>query len=388
MAMVQPIAQSVPAFDAKNDNTFTFVSNGGNQVVANKIVIRNNDTNTIVYENKITSYKFEQTVPANTLENGIYYNFYFTTFDINGEESSKSNVIPFKCFTTPIVEITNIPLNGIINSSNFTVNVKYSQEQGEIIDFAKIILFNQLGDKIFESENIYNTSTPPLTFNYPLKGLEDKTTYRVMAKVITINRTVVESEKKLFTTQYFTPELSSLIELENNCEKGYVKIKNNFYIVDSESNPPSIGTNPKYLKNGKLYLDEEGTWIDWNSGYNIQNDFTLRLFVENPKVNKNICTLKNKNGDYIILKIIEDYPYLSYDKKYCLELNSFNHNIKIPYIIQSDFVNDISKVMIWVRRINNIFEIDLYSYNDKTFYWESSTNIYWNSDEGDAIYWE
>ncbi len=356
MAVVQPIAQSVPAFDAKNENTFRFVSNGGNQVVANRLVIRNNNTNQEVYNKKIESYRFEHTIPSNTLQNGVYYNFYFRTYDIQDNESPISNVIPFKCYSTPIIKITNIPSDGIVKSSTFILNITYNQEQGELIDFGKVMLFDQLGNKIFESENIYNSNTPPINFQYTLNGLEDNTTYSVSIKINTLNKTTIESQKYSFTTRYFTPSLSTLLELKNNCEEGYVQIKNNFYIVDSESNPPNIGANPKYLHDGKLWLTENGTYIKWLQGFNIENDFTLRLFMENPKLGE-ICILGSGNNR-IELSFIEDYPYGETVKKKQLEVKCYT-NSTIPYIIYSNFVNSFNKIFIWVRRINNIFEARL-----------------------------
>lgn len=383
MAVVQPIAQSVPAFDAKNSNTFTFVSNGGNQVVSNRLVIRNNDTNEEIYNKKIESYRFEHTVPENTLENGIYYNFYFRTYDIMDNESPMSNVIPFRCFDTPTIEITNIPENGIVESSNFSLEISYNQDQGELIDFGKVMLFDQLGNQIFESENIYNTFTPPLTFQYDLTGLVDNTTYYVSVKINTVNRTTVESEKYIFTTRYFTPALSTLLELENNCEEGYVQIKNNFYIIDSESNPPSIGTNPKYLKDGKLYLDEDGTYITWNQGFTIENNFIARLFMESVKLG-DVCILGSGN-EKITITFTEDYPYMSDSKKYCAELKCYD-GLNEYYYIYSNFVDKLDKIFLWVRRINNIFEIIIEDLNKTIINWNESTGINWEENTG--VYWQ
>ena len=63
MALVKPIAQSISAFDATQDKTFSFTSSGGSQVVANRLTIRLQSDNSVVYQNKVTSYRFEQTVP-------------------------------------------------------------------------------------------------------------------------------------------------------------------------------------------------------------------------------------------------------------------------------------------------------------------------------------
>lgn len=356
MAMVQPIAQSVPAFDARYSNKFEFVSNGGNQVIANRLVIRNNDNNSEIYNKKIESYRFEHEIPANTLQNGIYYNFYFKTYDINDNESPMSNIIPFRCYTTPTITINNIPEDGIIDSTTFTVNATYNQEQKELMDFAKFILYDQQENVLFESDNIYNTNQPPFNLSYTFNGLDNDTNFKVSVKCVTLNRTVVESDRKLFTTRYYTPSMFSVIELENNCNDGYVKIKNNFKLVDHISNPSDIGTNPKYLNNGKLNLTENGTYIKWYQGYVIEKDFTLRLFLENPNINK-ICILGDNNKK-IELSFIQDYPYGEDTKKICLELQCYN-NTEYPYYAYSNFITNKNKLLVWVRRKNNVFDVKL-----------------------------
>ena len=127
MALVKPIAQGVSAFDATQDKTFSFTSNGDSQVVANRITIRLQDDNSIVYQNKIETYRFEQIVPANTLINGNYYNFYFNTYDADGNESEASNISQFYCFDTPTLTLTNLPSNNLIEASSYTFGVTYNQ---------------------------------------------------------------------------------------------------------------------------------------------------------------------------------------------------------------------------------------------------------------------
>ena len=145
----------------------------------------------------------------------------------------------------------------------------------------------------------------------------------------------------------------SIIELENNCDEGYVKIKNNFVLVDYISNPVNIETK---LKDGKLDLTEEGTYVKYYKGFSIENDFTLKFFIENPNISK-LCIL-GENKKRIDLNFIEEYPYNENEKKICLELQCYD-NYKYPYYIYSNFINDKSKILVWVRRRNNIFDIKL-----------------------------
>src|SRR5574344_445993 len=106
MSMTKPIALSKNAFDSTQDEIFYFSASGGNQVVKNKLTIRNNATNVVVYTNTVETFQFQQAVPSNTLTNGTYYNFYFNTYDVNNNESENSNVISFYCYTQPTVTFT------------------------------------------------------------------------------------------------------------------------------------------------------------------------------------------------------------------------------------------------------------------------------------------
>ena len=76
MALVKPIALAKNAFDATKDEIFYFTVSGGAQIVKNKIVVRLQSDNTIVYSGIETTYRTQHTIPANTLSNGNYYNYY------------------------------------------------------------------------------------------------------------------------------------------------------------------------------------------------------------------------------------------------------------------------------------------------------------------------
>lgn len=88
MAMIKPIVGEIHAFDATQPHTFYFETNGGDQVVKNEIKIINNTTNAVVYNHVVTSYRFNQTVPANTMVNGMQYAVSFRTYGSRCERQS------------------------------------------------------------------------------------------------------------------------------------------------------------------------------------------------------------------------------------------------------------------------------------------------------------
>ena len=150
MAMMTPIALAHSAFSATNSETFKFSSTGGDQVVKNRLTIRNNTTNVVVYQNTVTSYLFQQEVPTNTLTNGVYYNYYFNTYDVNNNMSADSNAIAFRCYSTPTITFMNFPITNIINSSSYSFNITYNQSQGELLDYLIYYLYDSNGKRSLE----------------------------------------------------------------------------------------------------------------------------------------------------------------------------------------------------------------------------------------------
>ena len=362
--MKQPICQSVPAFDATvaynveenpNSNIFRFTSSEGTRINANRLIIKENQTGKTVYDKTIYPYfKFDHIIPANTLRNGIEYIFAFQVFyRVNQqilEQSGLSDFVHFMCYKTPTLKITNIPESGEYSGSNFELDIQYNQEQKELLDISKVILFNNLGNKIFESGSIYNKSNKvPLNFKYTLMGLNRDTTYQVKVVGITVNKTLVESPRYIFTIRYSAPQLNTLLELKNNCYDGCIELKNNFIVIDSEQYPEDLGSNPKYLnkEKGTLDLREKDTFLTYKGGFNIESNFTERLFVQNPNLG-NITTLTGY-GSRIEVNLIQD-------KDYYLELKAYS-GISTPYIIYSNPIKDKTRLLIWIRKKDNLFEV-------------------------------
>ena len=356
MSMTRPIGSPINAFDATTNHTFYFTSSGGNQVVYNRIIIRNNTTNVIVYNNLVESYKFEHIVPSGTLTNGVYYNYTITTYDVSSNASEPSSPIAFYCYSSPTITFTNIPVGNIIQASSFTFNVTYDQAQDELLDTLTINLYNASGVLIDSSVGLHNSGNPPLDFSYTFNGFTDDTIYKISASAVSVNGTVTNSPMIQFITSYFSPTMYSILELTNSCSGGYVEIKNNMIIIEGESFP----SPPTYIGGTEVDLSIDGTYVRWVEGYNITNGFTMGLWGRSYTRNVPICTLANANNGKIVIKFIDDYPYGETTLKTVAELtvydisNNPQYTIYSNYIETTDIAND---VFIWVRRINNIFEI-------------------------------
>lgn len=353
MSTTKPIALKKIAFDATKDSTFYFTSSGGNQVVKNKITIRTNIDNNVVYTNTIENYKYEQVVPAGTLGNGIYYNFYFTTYDVDNNASENSNPVPFYCYSDPVIEFTNLPTTNIINSSSFDFNVTYNQTERELLYSYRFILYDSNGNEISNSGDLYDSSNPPISLSYTFKGFEDDKNYKIECNGKTINETPFTTGKRDIYVNYYTPKLFSIIDLTNNCDDGNIEITNNMVLIDGESNP----ITPTYIDKEKIDLTADGSYVIWNKGYSVNNDFYLQGWIESPKVGTgvNLLVLEGNSSNTITLNLIQEEMGDNVGK-YCMEL--FVNDL-VTYYAFSNYVDTINKLTFYLKRVNNLYTIKL-----------------------------
>ena len=269
MALITPIAQVVSAFDATVAQTITFVVEGGNQVVKNKITIRNNTSNAVVWEDTVESYQLQHTIPANTLTNGVNYNYYINTYDAQGNVSNNSNVISFWCLDAPSVAITNIPASGIIEYSNFNFIVQYVQSQGELLNEIRLYLYDSNHILLQSSEVLTSSYVPPLNLAYTFSNFENNKQYYLKVVGSTINNTEFESEEYHFKCQYEYNDVFFSIGLENDCNHGCVNITSNLIVIDG-----STDGDISYIDNSSVNIDN-GSAVIWDKGFGFQNNIRI-----------------------------------------------------------------------------------------------------------------
>ena len=390
MAMVKPISNSLDAFDAENSQAFSFTSSGGNQVVKNKIVIYNSLTPSVVaYENTETSYVFSQTVPANTLTNGEYYSFYFVTYDINDNESVASDLVSFYCFTTPSLEITNMPTGNIIGSFDFTFEATYSQTEGERLSFVYFTLYDATGTQIDKSSNIYDSTSQPTTISYYYNGFEETTIYSIQVDGETQYGTTITTGLIEFTTDYYSPTLLVDLDLENKCNDGYVQITSNIIAIDGISNP----SPPNYTDTDTTVtvFGDIGEYIYWEQGYTIVTDFLTRLWIKPCTDNEPILVLRNwRNGDSIPDNAVEfnvyllrEIPFGETEPQTCLKMESTQETEKevILYSNYIGLINNLSEIFIWFKKVDDTYELQLGLLNTiepNVMEWNTISNVEFN----------
>lgn len=358
--LTRPILIAISSFNATQSKVFNFtIQNNGNQIVANQLTVRNQIDNSIVYQEKQNTFKYEHILPADVLSNGQYYNADIMVFDSYGNSSAISLPIQFYCYTTPTIKFTNIPANEIINNASYNFQFQYNQNESEKLNSFVFNLYNSSKLLISTSNEVYvNNGTPPYDGSYLIAGFEDKAVYYIQVVGKTINNNIIATELTRITIEYSKPNLFTLLELKNNCEEGYIQVTSNIVLVSGDYNP-----DPPIFINGKE-IDLTGTeaYIEWNQGYKITNDFLTRIWFRSPNPYSDILQFSNVQGQTIKLKYMLGYENVTepnlkaYIKVIISSLNG------MEYTIFSNYINILSSEKyynIQFERENNLYQIGL-----------------------------
>lgn len=285
--LTQPIVNPIAAFDATRAHAINFTVIGGAQVVGNRLVISDNETGTEIYNNKQLTMKLEHTVPAGTLSNGGYYNAVIYTVDNSGAESVASTAVPFYCYSQPVLTIDNIPQTETIENGTYAFVGSYLQQEDEPLNSYQYTLYNSNKEVLSQSALIYYEADSSLSYTFV--GMSNDTAYYISLTGETVNGTKITSGLRYFTVRYLQPASFAICDLVNNCEDGYIQISSNIVAIDGKSNPDP----PVYIDDKEVDLREPDTWVRWDEGFRIQNDFTMRVWGRDFNPYEKIITLTN-----------------------------------------------------------------------------------------------
>lgn len=285
--LTQPIINPISAFDATRPHNISFVVIGGAQVIANRLVIRDNQTGSEVYNKMQSTMKLEHTIPANTLKNGGYYNAVIYTIDSGNNESTASTAVPFYCYSQPVLTIDNIPATETIRNGTYKFTGSYLQQEDELLNSYQYTLYDSNKDILSQTSLIYYESDTSLSYTFV--GMSNDTSYYVELSGETVNGTKITSGLKYFTVRYIQPASFAICDLVNDCENGYIQISSNIVAIDGTSNP----TPPIYIDDKEVDLRNPKSWVRWSSGFRIQDDFTMRVWGRDFNEYQNIITLTN-----------------------------------------------------------------------------------------------
>lgn len=289
-ASIYPVAP----FDANVGTTISF-SWSGTQVFKNRCIIRNNETNEVVYDYTVDSFKLEHTIELSeaTLVNGNKYDAYLTVFDKDGNESDLQSIpTTFLCLTTPVFQFTNCSSGQVLSSSSYTFLLEYSQDEGEELDSWSISVYNSSYILSVSSGIQYNTDE----LSYLFSGFTDQTEYYIRAEGKTINGYALDTGYIPLTVMFQSINIFSLFKTENLEKLGAIFVQANISALDGKT------TNDPIYINGE-YVDLRNDTLIYSDALVISGDFSIVVKCYNVVPNKPLLVVQNEDSDDCILTV-------------------------------------------------------------------------------------
>ena len=375
MALATPILQSISAFDSTTAKVVQFQVTSGDQVVKNRLTIRLNSTNEIVYQNTVETFEFAHTIPASTLANGEYYNCYINTYNANDAISGNSNVVQFYCLSAPILSFTNIVAGETINSGSYNFILNYSQSQGELLNELFLYLYDSNNNLIQTSNLITSQFVPPLILNYTFTGLEDSQTYYVQARATTLHNMVVETSKINFNVLYNYQGSLFQIGLQNICDSGYVEVKSQLVLINGKN-------DGGVFHNSTVILQDDAN-AEWSEGFRFNSNKFIKSKWWSPILRGQTNVMSSEDGNSRIeIEYKRGIPQGANEPRDYLEVRGYKDNILYfkKYSSNLPIQNNNSMLMSWVKINGNTFDIQLIriDVNGALLEWNNDSNVYWD----------
>lgn len=289
--MAIPSLRKVYPFPSTKDFTFKFNVEGiSQQIFYNELEIKlSSDTSQIKYKQRIQEFRYQHTVPANTLTNGSQYVAILRVYNNSNQLIGESNPIFFYCLSLPALSIPTI-VNGEVGSQTVLFQGTYGQAEGEILQSYRFILYNDNQNIIAESPEIYSD-----IIRYEFSDLESRQKYYIELQVSTVNEMTHSTGLVEFTPRYVAPRFSSAIELENLPDEASVLVTCNVIrIIGIPDIEPII-----YTDDGMVNLTCNGVWFD--DGFKLRGNWTIQMWLKDIVPDSKFFKLIARDGSYIEL---------------------------------------------------------------------------------------
>lgn len=339
--MARPVLNKIQPFDATKDYEIT-LSWLGNRAHANRIIIYDNETNNVVFDDTVSSFALTHTIPANTLQNTKKYVIEAQTFDVENIPSAMSNKVLFFTFATPDFYFENLKDNPIIDNSSFTAFVHYYSEDWEDISKYKFYLYDSSKKQLIES----NEMTDDLDICYTYKGLDNNTVYYIRCVGITVNGMEIDTGYTEITVQFENPNDYARIYATPIPKQGCIQVSSNLIIIQYN------GTDDFEYIDGMIDLRDKTLYYD--EGFLIEGDFTAIIRGINLWQTNDI--FKMSNGKYGLT--LSSRIYNNGNLRFRLMVPNGVAN----YLLYSEplVFDDKDMVTIMLRRKNDVYQIKVF----------------------------
>ena len=326
----RPTITKIDAFDATRGTTAYFTWKG-NAAFANELIIRDNETNNIVYQYKTNRqmglYHETNLVEGSTesFVNGRMYNATLIVYDKDDAPSDESDPVTFWCFSVPIFKITNdFTESGIVTMASLYLTFKYNQKEDEPLNEYTVMLYDSNNQLLHQSKT-YNTSLSNGDLVYKIEGLQNTDGYKVCVEGKTVHGMKVSTGYVSFSIKFDKMGAGALVNLKDIGD-GKISIGSNFKILDAKANPDP----PKFINNEEVDLRKPGAYVEFDNGFVVDGNYECKIAFRAPAVGT-LYTMKNAQGDTIRLSY--EYYDIDYEdevvRKYYFKLNVSGKSVNI-----------------------------------------------------------
>lgn len=339
--MAKPIIQKILPFDS-NKPYEIFLSWTGNRAHANRIIIYDNETNELIFDDTISSYALKHEIPPHTLTNGKKYVIQAQTYDVENVASPLSDKVLFYTFETPEFHFNNIPENSKVTNASFSASIYYYSSDWEDISTYIFYLYDATKKQLLAS----STLTDSFDISYTYRGLENNTVYYVRCIGVTVNGMELDTDYQKIEVKYENPNAYSRIYSTAIPSQGCVQVATNLIVIQYN------GTDSFEYPDGMINL--VGKTLYYDEGFLIKDDFTVIIRGINLWQNAELFKMSNGNAGLTLSSRIYHEGKLRFR---LLVPNGVSN-----YLLYSEpqvFENQ-DMVTIVIRRKNNIYQLKVF----------------------------
>lgn len=299
------------AIDGNDENIFSWFVSGDIQTAIEIKIYDNNDNSLYWTLPKTPYYANKYNLPSSTLLNGKEYKWQVTIYN-EKNQSISSDLQVFQTSSRPVVSVDPITTVG---APSYQFTATYSQaENVEMRSWTawlydeSYVLINQTG--------IQTSKDIQCLFD----GLKSEKDYYIEFQVTSSKGLIGTSGRIKFHVLYTQPTMSISLTAQNLPDIAGVQLSWNVIQIIGrvESGDPKFIDGDKLdLRNDRLIFDE---------GFQVRENFTLRMWIEEPEVDHVLMLIKAENGE-LSLEYRGDHRFHLFKK-----MNGFVSHYATPVI--------------------------------------------------------
>lgn len=310
MTIQKPYSISIKnmVIDANNSFLLSWKSSGNTSSSFSIDIFKNSDS-TLAYSLPRTySLATSYTIPARFVPNGQDYKMKVTVWDANSNTASSDYVI-FTASTSPVITVDAIPT---VTNHAYLFTAHYSQPENVTLQSYTVNLYDS-NKALLNTSGVMTDGLVQYLFDLMKSGL----TYYVEFVLTSSKGLTTSSGLISFNVQYDNPYLYMNLQGENIPDSAGIHLSwQVIQVIGKTTVAPTYLNNDEIdLRNGKVFFDE---------GFDIANNFTLKLWFRTILPNIDLIYLKGTNG-VIRVQFQNDNRFHMYK-----EINGFTSHFATP----------------------------------------------------------